>query len=44
MSILETAVRPRPFDATGLLRRIQALKLRTPVEATRMIRRDRTRR
>lgn len=41
MHILETAVRPQPFQATALWRRIQALDLTTPAEATRLVREDR---
>jgi plasmid stability protein len=44
MHILETAVRPRPFHAQTLVKRIQALGLSTPAEATSMVRRDRDRR
>ena len=43
MHILETAVRPRPFDAAGLVRQIKALGLATPRTSTKMIRRDRNR-
>ena len=41
MSILEAAVRPRPFRATELVERIQALGLSTPAEATAIVRRRR---
>jgi plasmid stability protein len=41
MDILETAVRPKPFRADLLVKRIQALGFSTPREATAMIRRDR---
>jgi antitoxin FitA len=44
MHILESAVRPRPFRADALVKRIQGLGLSTPAEATRMIRADRARR
>ncbi len=44
LHILETAVRrPRPFDAKGLLREIEALGLSTPPDAARMVREDRDR-
>jgi len=41
MHILETAVRPQPFQASALFRQIQALGLTTPDEATRFVREDR---
>jgi plasmid stability protein len=41
MQILETAVRPRPFQASALWRQIQALELTTPDDARRFIREDR---
>jgi antitoxin FitA len=41
MHILETAVRPQPFQASALWRQIQALGLTTPDEATRFVREDR---
>jgi len=41
MHILETAVRPQPFQASALWRRIQALDLTTPAEAARFVREDR---
>ena len=41
MHILETAVRPRPFQAGALWRQIQDLGLTTPDEATRFVREDR---
>lgn len=41
LHILETAVRPQPFQATALWRRVQALDLTTPDEAKRFIREDR---
>jgi plasmid stability protein len=44
LHILETAVRPHPFDATAMWRRIQSLELSTGAEATRFIREDRDRR
>jgi plasmid stability protein len=45
MDIIETAVRPRPFQALALWKRAQALGLKTPSgESVRMIRRDRDRR
>ncbi len=44
MHILETTVRPRPFHAAALVKRIQALGLSTPAEATAMVRQDRDRR
>jgi plasmid stability protein len=44
MHILETAVRPQPFQASALWRQIQALGLTTPDEATRFVREDRDRR
>ena len=40
-TFLETAVRPQPFQATALWRRVQALDLTTPDEAKRFIREDR---
>jgi antitoxin FitA len=43
MDILESAVRPRPFPALELQREIRALGLKTPSQATRMIRADRNR-
>jgi plasmid stability protein len=44
LHILETTVRPRAFHAEALVKRIQALGLSTPAEATSMIRQDRGRR
>ena len=44
MHILETALRPQPFEANALWRQIQALGLTTPDEATRFVREDRDRR
>jgi antitoxin FitA len=41
LHILETAVRPQPFQANALWRQIQALKLTTPADATRSVRKDR---
>jgi antitoxin FitA len=41
MHILETAVRPQPFQASALWRQIQDLGLTTPDEATRFVREDR---
>jgi plasmid stability protein len=41
MHILETAVRPQPFQANALWRQIQALGLTTPDDATRFVREDR---
>jgi plasmid stability protein len=41
LHILETAVRPQPFQATALWRRIEALELRTRADATRFVREDR---
>jgi plasmid stability protein len=41
LHILETAVRPQPFQASALWRQIQALGLTTPDEATRFVREDR---
>jgi len=41
MHILETAVRPQPFQASALWRQIQALGLTTPDDATRFVREDR---
>ncbi len=41
MHILETAVRPQPFQASALWRQIQALGLTTPEESTRFVREDR---
>jgi antitoxin FitA len=44
LHILEATVRPRPFHAETLVKRIQALGLSTPAEAVSMIRHDRDRR
>lgn len=44
MHILETALRPKPFQARALWQHAQALKLSTPAESVRMIRRERRRR
>jgi len=44
LHILESAVRPQPFQATALWRRIQALGLKSPAESARFIREDRDRR
>jgi len=44
LHILETAVRPQPFDAASLWRRIRSLELSTGPDATRLIREDRDRR
>jgi plasmid stability protein len=41
MHILETAVRPQPFQANALWRQIQALGLTTAADAARFIREDR---
>ena len=41
MHILETAVRPRPFRAQELAKRIKALNFTTPADGTAIIRRDR---
>ena len=41
LHILETAVRPRPFQASALWRQIQALEFTTPDDARRFIREDR---
>ena len=41
LHILETAVRPQPFQATALWRRIQGLHLATGDEATPFVREDR---
>jgi plasmid stability protein len=41
LHILETAVRPQPFQASTLWRQIQGLELTTPDEATRLVREDR---
>ena len=41
LHILETVVRPEPFQATALWRRIQALELKTAADAARLIREDR---
>jgi plasmid stability protein len=43
LDILESAVRPRPFDARAFLDRVQALGISTPGESVRMIRQDRRR-
>lgn len=44
LHILETAVRPQRFQANELWRRIRALDVTTPDQATRFIREDRDRR
>lgn len=44
LQILEASVRPHPFRATALWRRIEALNLTTSDEATRFIREDRDKR
>ncbi len=44
MAMIETHVGARPFRARQLLDGVRALGLRTPAEATRMIREDRDRR
>jgi antitoxin FitA len=44
LHILETAVRPQPFQAGALWRQIHALGLTTPDDATRFVREDRDRR
>jgi plasmid stability protein len=44
MHILETAVRPRPFNAEALLRRLEEIGVRSPAESTAIIRQDRNRR
>jgi plasmid stability protein len=41
LHILETAVRPHPFQATALWRRVQSLDLTTPGEAAQFVREDR---
>jgi plasmid stability protein len=41
MHILETAVRPRPFQAGALWRQIQALGFSTPGDAADMVRESR---
>jgi plasmid stability protein len=41
MHILEAAVRPKPFDANALRRKLEALGLATPTEATLFVREDR---
>jgi plasmid stability protein len=41
MHILESAVRPQPFQASALWHQIQTLGLTTPDEATRFVREDR---
>jgi plasmid stability protein len=41
MHILESAVRPQPFQAGVLWRQLQALQFSTPGEATQMVREDR---
>jgi antitoxin FitA len=41
LHILETAVRPQPFQATALWRRLRALDLTTADEAARFVREDR---
>ena len=44
MDILESAVRAKPFQSESLWRQVQRLRLETPRESARMIRRDRDRR
>jgi plasmid stability protein len=44
MHIIESAVQQPPFQGLALWKEVRALKLKTPAEATRMIRRDRGRR
>ena len=44
MHILETAVRPRPFNARALVKQIEALGFSTPSDSAAMIRKDRDRR
>lgn len=44
MHILETAVRPPAFQVEELVRRIEAVGVRTPAESVEMIREDRDRR
>ena len=41
MHILETAVRPRPFQAGALWRQLQALGLSTPDESAALVRESR---
>ena len=41
MHILETAVRPKPFDAEGLIRRLQAIGVSSPADGTEIIRKMR---
>ena len=41
LHILETAVHPQPFQANALWRQIQAIKLTTPGDGTRSVRKDR---
>jgi plasmid stability protein len=41
MHILESAIRPKPFQATALRQRIRELGFATPDESTAMIREDR---
>lgn len=43
MDLLETALSPRPFRASALLREVRALGLKTPAESVQMIREDRER-
>ena len=43
MHILETAVRPKVFDARALRRKLDAIGLATPAESVAMIREDRDR-
>jgi hypothetical protein len=44
MSIVEQAVRARPFEALALRREVAALGLSTPAESTRFVRATRRRR
>jgi plasmid stability protein len=44
MHILEAAVRPKPFAAHALAKKLQAVGLATPNEAVMFVRQDRDRR
>jgi len=41
MHILESAVRPKPFDAAEFVRRIKAVGAESPADGTAIIRHDR---
>lgn len=43
MHILESAVRPKPFDPAAINRKLKSLGLRTPGESVAIVRQDRNR-